>query len=86
MNERILTTNELSIILRVSKSTIKRWTDDGTLQCVRTPGGHRKFKLSDVRKFIIKYHYDVDSSKKIFYPNMSLLSVNDNVSPVEPLA
>jgi DNA-binding transcriptional MerR regulator len=32
----------------VSISTIKRWTDAGLLRCVRTPGGHRKFRIQDV--------------------------------------
>ncbi len=48
MRERFYTTAELARICGVSISTIKRWTDSGLLRCVRTPGGHRKFRLQDV--------------------------------------
>jgi MerR family transcriptional regulator, light-induced transcriptional regulator len=27
---------------------VKRWADAGTLSCIRTPGGHRKFRLRDI--------------------------------------
>lgn len=48
MHERFYSTAELARICGVSISTIKRWTDSGLLRCVRTPGGHRKFRLQDV--------------------------------------
>ena len=59
MNEELLTTEDLSRLLQVSKSTIKRWTDEGRLHCFRTPGGHRKFRTTDVHEFVLKYRYDV---------------------------
>ena len=51
MNEILYTTDDLSKMFRVGKSTIKRWTDEGKLQCFKTPGGHRKFKPSNVQEF-----------------------------------
>jgi len=78
MNEELLTTEDLSRLLQVSKSTIKRWTDEGRLRCFRTPGGHRKFRLSNVLEFVIQYHYDNDLTKSLLNPNSeSLLSAND---------
>ena len=59
MNELFLTTEEVSKMLHVGKSTIKRWTDEGKLKCFRTPGGHRKFKATNVEEFIETYHFDV---------------------------
>jgi excisionase family DNA binding protein len=59
MNEVIYTTDDLAKMFRVGKSTIKRWTDEGKLQCYKTPGGHRKFKPANVRKFIEQYNYEV---------------------------
>jgi excisionase family DNA binding protein len=35
----------------VSESTVKRWADAGDLVCVKTPGGHRRFKLDEVSRF-----------------------------------
>ena len=35
----------------VSESTVKRWADTAGLGCQRTPGGHRRFALQDIRGF-----------------------------------
>jgi excisionase family DNA binding protein len=39
-------------VLGVSEATVKRWADAGTLRCFRTPGGHRKFRLRDIKAFL----------------------------------
>jgi excisionase family DNA binding protein len=59
MVEILYTTEDLSKMFRVGKSTIKRWTDEGKLQCFKTPGGHRKFKPANVHQFVSHYHYEV---------------------------
>jgi excisionase family DNA binding protein len=59
MNEKFLTTEEVSRMLHVGKSTVKRWSDEGKLKCFRTPGGHRKFRFSSVQEFIEMYQYNV---------------------------
>lgn len=61
MIEILYSTEDLSKMFRVGKSTIKRWTDEGKLQCFKTPGGHRKFKPSNVHEFIHHYHYEIVS-------------------------
>jgi excisionase family DNA binding protein len=48
MRDRFYSTADLARVCGVSISTIKRWTDAGLLRCVRTPGGHRKFRVQDV--------------------------------------
>jgi excisionase family DNA binding protein len=48
MRDRLYSTADLARVCGVSISTIKRWTDAGLLRCVRTPGGHRKFRIQDV--------------------------------------
>lgn len=58
MGEVLFTTNDVANILRVDKSTIKRWTDEGKLKCFRTPGGHRKFRSEDVYDFMSQNNYD----------------------------
>lgn len=35
----------------VSESTVKRWADSFGLECLRTPGGHRRFRLEDIYQF-----------------------------------
>lgn len=59
MLEILYSTEDLAKMFRVGKSTIKRWTDEGKLQCFKTPGGHRKFKPSNVHEFINQYHYEI---------------------------
>jgi len=59
MDELFLTTDDVSKMLHVGKSTIKRWTDEGKLKCFRTPGGHRKFKATNIEEFIQTYHFDI---------------------------
>jgi excisionase family DNA binding protein len=33
----------------VDRKTVTRWAADGKLPSIRTPGGHRRYKASDVR-------------------------------------
>lgn len=43
-----LTLQEASLILNLSKATLRRYTDQGLLRCTRTAGGQRRFRLSDL--------------------------------------
>ena len=49
--DRSFSTRELAQMWNVSESTVKRWTDAGKLRCTKTPGGHRKFRLTDISRF-----------------------------------
>lgn len=57
MSEKFFNTHEVSKILQVDNSTVKRWSDEGKLVCFRTPGGHRKFHAEDLYSFVMKYNY-----------------------------
>jgi len=48
MTSTLITTRAAAGLLGVGTTSIKRWADDGTLPCVRTAGGHRRFLRSDV--------------------------------------
>lgn len=43
---------EAANILGVNVSTIKRWTEEGKLQCVKSSGGHRKFLMHHLSGFL----------------------------------
>ena len=45
-----ITSAEAARIAGVGTTAIKRWADAGALECVRTPGGHRRFRRSDVER------------------------------------
>jgi excisionase family DNA binding protein len=47
--ERLLTPAEVAVMLRVDPSTVSRWHRQGLIEGIRTPGGHRRFRESDVR-------------------------------------
>lgn len=44
--------HEVAKILQVNVSTIKRWTEEGKLDCVRTHGGHRRFLMNHLAEFL----------------------------------
>ena len=50
--DRLLTLKETGKLLNVSKQTLQRWDNSGKLIAIRTEGGHRRYKLSDIEKII----------------------------------
>ncbi len=45
-------TAELAEMFDVNESTVKRWSDQGHIDCVKTKGGHRRFPIRSVLKFV----------------------------------
>ena len=50
--EKVLTIKETAEILKVSWPTLRRWDSEGVLTPVRTSGRHRRYKMSDIKKFL----------------------------------
>jgi excisionase family DNA binding protein len=46
-----LTPNEVAELLMVNPVTVRQWAARGLLRSLTTPGGHRRFLLSDVEEF-----------------------------------
>ncbi len=46
-----LTPNEVAEMLMVNPVTVRQWAARGLLRSLTTPGGHRRFLLSDVEEF-----------------------------------
>jgi diguanylate cyclase (GGDEF)-like protein/excisionase family DNA binding protein len=40
--------NDAAELLGVSHTTLRRWSDTGRLTCYRSPGGHRRYRRSDL--------------------------------------
>ena len=51
MKKTLLSTAEVARLLQVTETTVKRWTEDGSLTCRKTPGGHRKFEIQQLLEF-----------------------------------
>ncbi len=47
----LLSTRDVAELMKVTETTIKRWSADGDLPCVKTPGGHRRYRMPDVLRF-----------------------------------
>ncbi len=47
--ERLLTPGEVAQMFRVDPKTVTRWASAGRIGSIRTPGGHRRFRESEVR-------------------------------------
>lgn len=47
-----LSLKEASQLLGVHFTTLRKWSDDGQIRVFRTPGGHRRFSVSDLRRFL----------------------------------
>ena len=54
MIEHYISSEEASNIIGVNVSTIKRWADKGQIDCEITAGGHRKFLMRHITKFLNK--------------------------------
>jgi excisionase family DNA binding protein len=57
MNERsetkdLLTPSEVAEMFRVNPKTVTRWARTGKISAIRTLGGHRRFRASEVRALV----------------------------------
>lgn len=50
--DRLLTPGEVAAKFRVDPKTVTRWAQAGKIGSVRTPGGHRRFRESEVRALL----------------------------------
>jgi excisionase family DNA binding protein len=50
--EQLLTPSEVAALFRVNPKTVTRWARAGKISAIRTLGGHRRFKASEVKKFL----------------------------------
>lgn len=50
-HHELWTSAQVAHAFRVGVSSIKRWTDEGELESVRTPGGHRRYTLPALYRF-----------------------------------
>src|SRR4051794_28289998 len=51
-SERLLPPGEVAALFRVDPKTVTRWAAAGRISSIRTPGGHRRFRESEVRALL----------------------------------
>lgn len=72
-----LTPKEVSELLMVSTAAIRLWAQSGDLKARVTAGGHRRFKLEDIKAFAIKKKIQLNSDT-IGNGNTKILIVDDD--------
>jgi excisionase family DNA binding protein len=50
--ESLLTPGEVAILFRVDPKTVTRWAQAGKVPSIRTLGGHRRYRESDIRSLL----------------------------------
>ncbi len=50
--ERLLTPGEVAEMFRVDPKTVTRWASAGRIGSIRPPGGHRRFRESEVNQLL----------------------------------
>ena len=50
--EVLLTPSEVAAIFRVDPKTVTRWAKSGKLTAIRTLGGHRRYRQSEVYNLV----------------------------------
>ena len=65
--ENLLTPAEVAALFRVDPKTVTRWAKAGKLTSIRTLGGHRRYKESEVKALL-----------KTIMPNTSSNQVGGN--------
>lgn len=47
-----LSLSQAARMLGIHPTTLRRWSDEGAIRCLRTPGGHRRFLRRDLDAFL----------------------------------
>jgi excisionase family DNA binding protein len=84
--EEVFSTRQVAQLLGVGEATVKRWADSSEIDCFRTPGGHRKFRLRDVTGFVQKRQYEVAGSLQSPLNDGEGDSVEDAIHSIEKYA
>src|SRR5579859_7570487 len=51
-DDALLTPSEVAAMFRVNPKTVTRWARAGKISAIRTLGGHRRFRASEIRQFL----------------------------------
>jgi excisionase family DNA binding protein len=56
--DALLTPGEVATLFRVNPKTVTRWARAGKLTAIRTLGGHRRFRASEIRDCLDRTEYE----------------------------
>ena len=62
MPKNILTTNEAADLLGIARTSLINWVERGEVKYTTTPGGHRRFRRTDLEAFAKSRDFDLHES------------------------
>ncbi len=77
-----LTPKEVAELLMVSTAAVRLWAEGGNLKARLTAGGHRRFKLDDIKAFATKKNIQLNTQTN---ENPKILIVDDDIHFAEYL-
>lgn len=51
-DDRLMTPGEVATLFRVDPKTVTRWAASDRITSIKTPGGHRRFRESEIRRLL----------------------------------
>lgn len=83
MTQQLYTTQDVSRLLQVDAASVSKWIDRGLLFALRTPGGHRRVRATDLRSFLSAHHMPIP--EELESGRIRLLVVDDEAAVLEGL-
>jgi excisionase family DNA binding protein len=56
--DALLTPAEVAALFRVNPKTVTRWARAGKITAIRTLGGHRRFRATEIRRCLDQIDFD----------------------------
>ena len=64
--KRLLKIGEAAGLLGVTTQTLRNWTNNGYMNAIIRKGGHRRFRISNVKRMMEIKENDTTSKKRFF--------------------
>jgi excisionase family DNA binding protein len=94
MKKELLTPSEVAKLFGVSPVTVRKWSQDGLLNAVKTPGGHRRYRKKEIYEYLTKRGFPlpeddawtprvmiVDDDKVVI--NLMKMAIEEAYTPVD---
>jgi excisionase family DNA binding protein len=57
--DSLLTPAEVAALFRVNPKTVTRWARAGKITAIRTLGGHRRFRATEIRRCLDQLDFEI---------------------------
>ncbi|MCP4128566.1 MAG: response regulator [Gammaproteobacteria bacterium] len=76
MDKTYLSPAEVAKLLRVATVTVRMWAQKGMLKAETTPGGHRRYRYQEIKRFAAQYGISLQTGTE---EQLRILVVDDEV-------